>query len=306
MKLEEINVTPMGLSFEPEFHITIEYSYRQDCKLPLRFNGYLFLDRYRIAFLHEYEFNHGREDHFTARSSNQNIENKDKRIFIAPITRQVLSKLEDKRSKDPKGDLKFDLHLNITFFEPQFDKSICNDGEGDLTVATIINDAIFKLRSYDFAQEIKISSGDWLHDFSPVFQRGRFQVFELQVPNGLTDTTDLSNRLNAAIVSLREMETSKSDGDWNGVIKETRPVWELVKNKEEITDLLKNDEMHQVTIESFKRLIDSLFDFSSKFIHKESKNKEIMTLNKASKEDAELVYALSVSLVNLITKKISK
>jgi hypothetical protein len=63
MKITNISVKPMALSIEPEFHITVQYSDREGL-LPLRFNGYIFLDRYRISFLTEYEFNHGRNDSF--------------------------------------------------------------------------------------------------------------------------------------------------------------------------------------------------------------------------------------------------
>lgn len=305
MKIEKVEVKPFGLSFEPEFHITIEYLVKETSKLPIRFNGYLFLDRFRFAFLHEYEFNHGRIDLLTSTSSTRNSEKRDKRFFVAPITRQALSKLEEKRNIDPKGDLKFNLHINFIFLEPTFDEVTQNIQQGQISLPTTSNNSLFRITNSELNEEIKISSSDWLHDFSSVFQRGKFQVFELPIPNGLTDSSELSKRLNAAIVSLQEMEDARNEGDWSKVVKESRPVWELIRNKDEIKESLRNDDIHEVTIVSFGRLIDSLFDFSSKFVHRESQNNEVMT-NKASKEDADLIYAISVSLLNLITKKVTR
>jgi|GEM_PF-4696126 len=306
MKIENVEVKPMGLSYEPEFHITIEYSYRGISSLPLRFNGYLFLDRHRIAFLTEYEFKNGRSDNLTSMNSSRNTERRDKRIFVAPITRNVLNKLEEKRSKDPKGELKFDLHIQFLFMEPMFEGVKRTVPQNDVVLASLIDNSIFKTVTHDFDHELIISSGDWLYDFSKVFQRSRYQVFEIPLPESLTDTNGLSQRLNAAIVSLKDMEKAKLSGDWESVLKESRPVWELVKNKEEIAQLMRQDELNDETIKAFNMMVESLFNFSSKFIHRESKSKELMMVNKARKEDAELVYVLAVSLINVISKKLTR
>lgn len=306
MKIERIDIKPMGLSFEPEFHITVEYSYRQTCLLPLRFNGYLFLDRFRIAFLTEYEYNRGRNDNFTAINANRDTETLDKRIFVAPITRHALDKLEEKRNRDPKGDLKFNLHIHFAFIEPLFNSVRPKSSKTDITFASLIDNSLFRIVTYDFDKEILITSGDWLHEFSNIFERNRYQVFEIPIFESLGDTGNLSERLNAAIVSLKEMEEAKLAGDWETVLKESRPVWELIRNKEEVNALLQQDELNDDTIKAFNSIIESLFNFSSKFIHRESRSKEVMIVNKARKEDAELIYMMAVSLVNLLAKKFNR
>lgn len=265
----------------------------------------MFLDRFRFAFLYEYEFNHGRNDLLTSTTSTKNLEKKDKRVFVAPISRHALDKLEEKRNRDPKGDLKFNLHVNFIFLEPTFNEVTQKNQQGQISLPTTSNSSLFRITNSDLDEEIKISSSDWLHDFSPVFQRGRFQVFELPIPTGLIGSSELSKRLNAAIVSLQDMEAARNEGDWSKVIKESRPVWELIRNKDEIRESLKKDGIHEATVVSFGKLVDSLFDFSSKFIHRESRESEVM-MNKANKEDAELIYAVSVSLLNLITKKVTR
>ncbi len=52
--------------------------------------------------------------------------------------------------------------------------------------------------------------------------------------------------------------------------------------------------------------INLLFKFSSKFHHKEDLQKKIMPEIKASKEDAELIYSLSINILNLISKKLQR
>lgn len=306
MKIEKIEINPMGNSLEPEFHISVEYSHRESCIMPLRFNGYLFLDTLRIGFLTEYEFNYGRSDNFSSMNFSRNTETRDKRLFVGPISRLALNKLEEKRSKDPKGDLKFRLHIQFVFLESLFVGVKGSQTQNQVVLASLTDNSLFKSVTYDLNHEVVISSSEWLHNFSKVFERSRYQVFEIPIPDSLGDTSDLSQRLNAAIVSLKEMEEAKLSGDWETVLKESRPVWELVRNKQEIIDILKQDEFNDDTIKAFNALVESLFNFSSKFIHRESRSKELMIINKARKEDAELIYAMAISLVNLLTKKFNR
>lgn len=304
MKIEQIEIKPMMLSLEPEFHITVEYSYRSGCLFPLRFNGYLFLDRHRIAFLSEYEFNFGRSENFRSVTSNSDSEKRDRRIFVAPISRLALSKLEDKRNQDPKGNLKFNLHIQFVFMESLFQgvRRTLKTRE-QIVLASLADNSLFRVITHDLDKEVTITRSDWLQDFSSVFQRNRYQVFEIPVPEVLQDATEFSMRLEAAIGSLSKMEHAKLLGDWETVVKESRPVWELIRNRQEIISLLQQDELNEDTVRAFGTTIDALFNFSSKFIHRESKTKGLMTINKARKEDAELIYALAASLVNLLSKK---
>lgn len=304
MKIEKIEIKPMRLSFEPEFHIVVEYSYRNTCLLPLRFNGYLFLDRYRIAFLSEYEFKYGRSDNFSSTNANRNSEKRDRRIFVAPISRLAIAKLEEKRNKHPKGDLTFNLHIQFVFLESMFE-GVRPKGSGDnVTLTKLIDSSLFKIVTDDLNHNVTISSSEWLHDFSPAFERSRYQVFEVPIPEFANDQSELSKRLSSAIHSLRLMEEAKLAGDWETVLKESRPVWELIRNRGEIQLILQQDELNDDSVKAFNAMVESLFNFSSKFIHRESRTKEVMPINKARKEDAELIYSLAVSLVNLLCKKI--
>ena len=100
------------------------------------------------------------------------------------------------------------------------------------------------------------------------------------------------------------MKDCLENGDWNGVVKASRPIWEAFNSKADISSILKMSGMNEQTVISFETLIKSLFDFSSKFIHVEAKEtRKIMEPNAANREDAELIYLISVSIINLLIRK---
>ena len=309
MYIKSVNIQPMGLAFEPEFHITVSFT-RQSNQFPLKFDGYLFLNRYRFAFLNEYELNNGNQDLFTAQNNNSYYDRNDSKTFVAPFSQIALNKLEEDRSKNPKGDVILNLKLNITCLEPKFDTVLTKIGEEDYNLISLKRDnSLFKIRSYDLNSDIRIPTGDWLHEFCPVFKNSKYQIFEIPTPKLNEKNEGLSHRVYEAIESLNEMEKARLEGDWNKVIKESRPVWELIRNKEDIKELIKGDHINEQTLISYNGLIDNLFNFSSKFIHRESDRKDgnkVMGINSANKEDAELIYAMAFSLTNLISKKLNK
>jgi len=69
---------------------------------------------------------------------------------------------------------------------------------------------------------------------------------------------------------------------------------------------LLRDGYSEQAFEDLNKSIKELFNFSSKFHHKEDRGKRIMPEIKASKEDAYLIYSLSMNLVNLISKKFQR
>lgn len=312
MILEKLEVKPMTFSTEPEFIIDAVFSYENDCRVPIKCAGYIYLDQLRVATLNEYTPGNVNDISFSSRNANNNAKRIYKTAFVAPISRFVLSKFEEKRNMDVKRDLKFNVVLNITVLETMFDTvpvkpeaPSIHHNPSLIGAVSAVHDAIFKYRPYNYQQEYRIPSADWIHDFVPVFQNSKFHVFELPIPQITKKKGDFGKRINLAINSIKEMETAKNNGDWSELVGKSRPVWELIKHRAEIIELLKNDGLSEPATSNYNVLIQALFDFSSKFVHKESKTKELMS-NKADKEDAELIYTLSVSLLNLISRKMEK
>jgi hypothetical protein len=99
------------------------------------------------------------------------------------------------------------------------------------------------------------------------------------------------------------MEENLIRGDWNGVIEDSRAFWELLRSQEEV---LIRDGYTEPAFTDLNESLKQLFNFSSKFHHKEDKGKKVMPEIKASKEDAYLIYAASMTFVNLISKKMQR
>jgi len=118
--------------------------------------------------------------------------------------------------------------------------------------------------------------GDWIHDYCPVFQIGKFAVFEYLLPEYTEGTGSIEERLNVSINSIQKMENNIIKGEWNKVIEDSRAVWELLRNEDEIKDLLTRDGYSPEAVEDLNGSIKKLFNFSSKFHHKEDRGNRIM------------------------------
>jgi hypothetical protein len=306
MNITSITIAPFGRSFEPEFHITVGVYSKNNFIMPIKCNGFLFLDLMRFSFLHEYQFDDNTDESFYCQKDSRKVDYQKELIFLAPFSQLALSKLEEKRSQNVKGDLEFDLILYIEYLDPIHNWE--NTQTGNNQFVTNDHTSLFVKRRRTFREKLKISGSDWVHDYCSAFNNTKYHVFEIPVPNLLNGSKKINQILQGSINSLAAMEDAKREGDWNAVIKESRPVWELTQKKDEIDALLRSDNLDETTIESFNKVLESLFDFSSKFIHKVSKgtDKKIMKANNASKEDAELIYSMSFSIVNLISKKIAE
>ena len=158
-----------------------------------------------------------------------------------------------------------------------------------------------------FTNRVTISSSDWIHDYCPVFQIGKFAVFEYLLPEYTEGTGSIEERLNTSISAIKKMEENILKGEWNEVIEDSRAIWELLRDHDEIKDLLIKDGYTPQASDDLDKTIKQLFSFTSKFIHQEEiGNRKIMPEMKASKEDAYLIYSLSMNLVNLISKKLQR
>ncbi|GAG76733.1 unnamed protein product, partial [marine sediment metagenome] len=98
-----------------------------------------------------------------------------------------------------------------------------------------------ELNKIHFKEQKVIHSSDWIHDFCPVFQIGKFLVFEYSLLDYLEGSDSIEERLNNSIDSLKKMERNLIEGDWNKVIEDSRGIPELLKNYEEIKDLFIRD-----------------------------------------------------------------
>ena len=166
--------------------------------------------------------------------------------------------------------------------------------------------AFIEIRNNNFKNKVTISSSDWIHDYCPVFQIGKFSVFEYLLPEYIEGSGSIEERLSGSIDAIKNMEYNMIRGEWTDVIKDSRVVWELLRNQDEIKDLLMGDGYNEQAYTELNESLRHLFKYSSKFHHREDLDKKIMPEIKASKEDAYLIYATSMTIVNLISKKMQR
>lgn len=309
MEITKVTITPHQNSLEPEFHIMVNYSFHDVYRIPVKYNCNVHIGNLRIAFMHEFSSRGGNSERLATVNSYKNVEIKYNAVFVAPLSRVALNKLEEVRSINPKGDVYLNLAMEITFIESVFGKikhTLSNPAKTLVEVPTLLGDTLFLQKTYFKNEQICIPRSTWVTEYCPVFENRRYQIFELPIPNLSKEGSEIHLRINGAITALAEIEKARHNGDWNQVIKDSRPIWELINHKSEIEKLFQTEDIDPITVESFKTLITSFFDFASKFIHKISRGKTVMKTNNASKEDAELIYAMAFSIVNLISKKLCK
>lgn len=337
MRIDKINVMPIQESINPELLFDVEFFIQRRNEIPIEITGSVFSDENKkIADIHE--LLHAPNQSFELDAEYRRNEGEDKRTIklIAPLNHKVLDYMETLREKNKKGDVILTLDIFIrtllsnTIISPiiivrpggeaannverggnyliaynssgEFSPSKQNmwilSGNGSSTFIKTID--------YNSKNKVTIRSSDWIHDYCPAFQIGRFSVFEYLLPDYAEGSGSIEERLNESINAIKRMEENLIKGEWNGVIEDSRAVWELLRNQDEIKDLLMHDGYTEQAFEDLNESLKKLFDFSAKFHHKLDKEKKVMLEIKASKEDAYLIYATSMTIVNLISKKMQR
>jgi hypothetical protein len=117
-------------------------------------------------------------------------------------------------------------------------------------------------------------------------------------------------------VRAKDMEDALRQGDWTKTMFHARQFYELIKigdgkpNHKWFEENLKQlfiDAQHSE--EGVKHLLNSiyhLFEFTSKYIHDKNHSQELNPIPNSTKEDAYFAFTISISLLNVIGKKISK
>ncbi len=337
MRIDKINVMPVQESINPELLFEIECFIQREYEIPIEISGSIFSDENKkIANVHEVI--HGSNSMKLSAEFQRNYnEEKLTLKLIALLNHKVLDYIETLRTKNKKGDVILNLDLfartvisntvvshitkdigvgggiisqiaeqgnsliayrNKSDFYPAHNDMWILSGKGSPTFIEIKNN--------NFKDKVTIRSSDWIHDYCPVFQIGRFSVFEYLLPDYAEGSGSIEERLNESINAIKKMEENLIKGEWNGVIEDSRAVWELLRNQDEVKDLVTRDGYSEQAFIDLNEGLKQLFNFSSKFHHKEDKGKKIMPEIKAAKEDAYLIYAMSMNIVNLISKKMQR
>ncbi len=180
---------------------------------------------------------------------------------------------------------------------------------------------IFKYSIDPTPMPYTIKASDWVNKFQRYLGVGKFMIVEIREPE-LTDVQtaqlsewqkELSKRVNRAKEALVKMEEKLREGDWGETISESRVIYEVFDVKKypqnmtkEINEFFENAYSGSETaIKSLEEAIGKLFDYASGLHHAVSSPKDGKALKEpyvGTKEDAYMVYMLSVSLINIVQK----
>lgn len=338
MRPEKCSVVPVESSLSSELLFELEILIDKNHEIPIEIKGCLYSeDNKKISNIYE---SYGGRNSLQLAARDPSVRFEEERInikLIADLNSKALEHIETIRTKSPRGDVKLTLDL---FMRTLISKAITSHmflvdakrlnidlGEGYRNPSAVFYEykrdfsadktdmwllsgegqpAFIEVRDNNFKMDINIASSDWIHDFCPIFQIGKFSIFEYLLPAYIVGSGSLEERLNEAINAIKKMEGKILEGEWDEVIDESRPICELLRNEKEIKDLMVRDGYNEQAFMDLNGSIKNLFNFSSKFIHRLDKDKKIMPEIKASKEDAYLIYSLCINLVNLISKKMQR
>jgi len=343
MRIDKIDVKPVQNSINPELLFEIEIFIQTKYEIPIEITGHLFSnensnENMKLANIQGFIYEPDKIFKLSARGVRDKGEEKLVIKLIASLNHRVLDYIETSRAKNPKGDVLLNLDIFVKTLEskislshmflmesgelpfqlPEFYKSAklvfyqyqsreFSTAYTDMWILSGDSSPIFiEIRNNNFKKPVTIPSSDWIHDYCPVFQIGRFSVFEYLIPDYIEGSGSVEERLNESINAIQKMEKNLIKCEWNQVIEDSRAVWELLRNKEEIKDLLMRDGHTEEAYTDLNEGIKQLFNYSSKFHHRENRGKRVMPEIKASKEDAYLIYAISMNIVNLISKKMQR
>ena len=282
----------------------------------LRFSGKIEIENIVIARLKSVvnDYNNNEEkrmslvkDSNKVRSLSFNLE--------AELSEKALLLIENNREKN-KGNVNFNITLEAIYLESEL--SLLNPGKINKRQIQEVNfnllelskgNSFFTKKAESCKLSERIPSSDWVDRYLSELTKEEFIIYSIPKEfNNISVKSTFKKRIEEAINSISDMEKARNTGDWNGVIKESRPVIELMKNKREIEKLLLDSKINQQATTDFLNLIQSFFNYASKFVHKvgRGKNAQIMNNIIAQREDAEFVYSLALNIINVIASKVHR
>lgn len=180
---------------------------------------------------------------------------------------------------------------------------------------------IFKYSLNMASKRYTIKASDWVNKFQRDLGVGKFMIVEIKEPE-LTDAQtaqlsgwqkELSKRINRAKEALVKMEKKLREGDWAETVNEARFIYEVFDIRKYPEDMHREiNEFFETTysgpetaIKNLEDAITNLFKYASGLHHAISSSEDGKTVKEpyvGTKEDAYMIYMLSVSLTNIVQK----
>lgn len=339
-----IDKKPLKDSLNPGIEFTLEYFIHDRSKIPIYITGFLRSadNKTIISFINEYNFPQAVKN-FELQAINNSFHNQQPNSYsikvFAFLNNKTLNYIQEQKELNKKGDVVLNLEINMRAIHaktcisriylehenPQkpldshspLKVMYQNDGKDfrpsnktDMQILSCDSGRTFlEIRDENETFTITIPSSDWINDYCPLFGIGKFFVVEFPIFDKFENANISKEILDKLIDSLKKMEDNFIAGEWNRVIEYSRPFVELLKEEKQnktIFELFKKNGYTEESIDDLLNCSKNLFNFSSKFIHATDRSKDINPIINASKEDAYMIYAISMAFLNLISKKLQR
>ncbi|WP_339695950.1 hypothetical protein [uncultured Marixanthomonas sp.] len=290
-----------------KIQVNLEFPYASE--IPVSISGKLCHQNGKIlSVLTEYELNSDNDFGLTLKTeqekkSKENDQNRHNIQLSALLSSLVIQSIEEQREKTKNKSVEFYIEFIVkTLNQPA---SLDNLQGNDLV----------RLNIERKHSRIKVEQSDWVTNFAPKLGIGSFLLLELNVAeNNVSDFwKDLTQLLKSSIL---EMERNIRLGEWKKTIEYSRQFFDglNIKNnrntdapfEKKLKEVLIAEQHNEEGINNLLKAIKSLFDFTSKYVHPKDRSGIVKPYPNAGKEDAYLVYTLSIGLFNLINSKILK
>jgi|SRR5579871_1435031 len=235
----------------------------------------------------------------------------------AQLSHRDIDYIESHRAKDRRGDVVLTVRLRVSTLVSTAESWLAEVvGGSQNQPAQIVHakhstgKAILREdpqkgflleRTAAFDKQHRISGTDWLHDFAPRLGLGRFAVVEIPV---ISSPTGLGERMQKATDAADAAEKALRSGEWDDACRDLRGVWEAFRDYDFIKDVVKRDGYTEEAAKLLDDAFKSLFNLASKFGHVLDKDrKTVLPELHAKREDAQTLYFLARSALDLIARK---
>ncbi|GEM_PF-3365711 len=333
--IENLKISPAEHSVNPALNFRIGLKIDKSNELPVSYSGAL-LDREekRLATLSHWEIRDRTKK--SIRLSNSDYRSNIVLNLHFELTQNALEHIEWIRDQNDDNDIELKLELNVgSIFSKINDPKIYaqndnnhlaqkkselfkyqgRDNPGTAQELKILSantsSEILEVQYRELSRNLTISSSDWTQKYCPILGIGKFATVDLYIPESKEAETEIEKYLDDAIQTVQKMEQYIQAGEWSNVIEESRKLAEVLREKDNKSvdqwkELLSKSGYQDDALDRFYSMLQNLFQFSSKFVHRIDFDNNLRDQVKVEKEDAYFIYTTSVGLVNLLSRKVQE
>lgn len=304
MDITLINIEPNKHSLNPEIITHLEVSFIHTEELPLNLSLNLVVNNLQIGtsfsnfadYSSEFSLIFIRNSHSLVENSQKSESCKSIRFrCLIQLSKKAINYIEEQRIAN-NGNIWFHFDLRIPFIQTYSIKYKEKEEIG------------LKYKLFEKKISTKILQSDWVQNFCSDLGIGDFILLEFPKLD-FPENVDL--KMKEIMRSMKhKLEKSKKYfliGDWEGVIKETRLIFEGFKDKSDFGDFLCKMGYSEPQAKEFKKINQKLFDYCSKPGHFLERDGETMQIpSNFYREDAQFLYLTSLSMLNIIIQKLKR